>query len=86
MTTSTLLGAAPLSVSLSAVSQPADLDGMSAAEVQARYRPFASKEGSNAEDDWVSQLEIDFVTRLSLAQARPIRVAVLYGSLRTKSV
>lgn len=63
-----------------AINSVADLDSLSPAEVEARYRPFLVSKG----EDWVGQLELDLVSELSAAQMKPIRVAILYGSLRTR--
>lgn len=79
-----------------AVTRPEELDALSEEEVRARYRPFvlgAAREGDGAAEgegggeDWVGGLELDLVRALAGAREGPrMRVAVLYGSLRSRCV
>jgi arsenic resistance protein ArsH len=39
----------------------------------------------SAEPDWVADLELDTVAALSATNDRPLRLLVLYGSLRERS-
>ncbi|POY75641.1 hypothetical protein BMF94_1263 [Rhodotorula taiwanensis] len=73
----TFSAAAPLA----AVSQPgsAEADGK-----HLRYKPFAVAKKGDA-GDWVDGLELDTVQRMSAERGKPIKVLVLYGSLRERS-
>lgn len=57
--------------------------------IRARYRPFLLSDAVAA-SDWISRLELDRVIRLSLQDieqtGQRLRILVLYGSLRTRSV
>lgn len=74
----TFSAAAPLA----AVSQPgsAEADGK-----HLRYKPFAVAKKGDA-GDWVDGLELDTVQRMSAERGKPVKVLVLYGSLRERSV
>ncbi|KAL8277868.1 hypothetical protein RQP46_009687 [Phenoliferia psychrophenolica] len=61
----------------------ASLASLTPTEVQDRYHPFRTP--STQEPDWTSLLELDTVTSLSSALPSPIKLVVLYGSLRQRS-
>ena len=69
---------------LSLAIPPSDDD----AEIRKLYRPFI-REGDDAEQDWVSQLELSTVLRMVDTQVLQrgddrLRVVVLYGSMRQR--
>ena len=59
------------------------------ADDDTRYRPFLLDEKTRS-SDWISALELDTATEMArqnfLATSQPLRVLVLYGSLRTRCV
>ncbi|KAJ1542716.1 hypothetical protein HK096_009131, partial [Nowakowskiella sp. JEL0078] len=60
---------------------------LSESEITERYRPYrlpSVSEDSPQPDDWVSTLELDSA-RLFGSTHQPLRVLILYGSLRTRS-
>ncbi|BGP55989.1 hypothetical protein JCM8202v2_003596 [Rhodotorula sphaerocarpa] len=52
-------------------------------DIERLYRPFLAKKGD--EEDWVERLELDTVQRMAKERSQPIKVLVLYGSLRERS-
>ena len=61
---------------------PSALASMSLAEVRLAYRPYHAPPTQEA--DWTSKLELDTVTTLHSTLPRPIKLLVLYGSLRQR--
>ncbi|GAA6020839.1 hypothetical protein JCM10207_001675 [Rhodosporidiobolus poonsookiae] len=61
------------------------LEAMALDEIKARYRPFLATKNAADEADWVDDLELDTVQELAQRFPRPVRVLVLYGSLRERS-
>lgn len=65
----------------------AKLDSEDPPDYQARYKPFLLDEKTTS-TDWVSELELDNVIDMAerdlLATAQPLRILVLYGSLRKR--
>lgn len=59
------------------------------ADDDTRYRPFLLDEKTRS-SDWISALELDTVTEIAQkdlqATRQPLRVLVLYGSLRKRCV
>ena len=58
------------------------------ADYDARYRPFLLDDSTRS-TDWILALELDTVMKMAqqdlLATGQPLRVLVLYGSLRKRS-
>lgn len=58
-------------------------------DYDARYRPFLLDDRTRS-TDWISALELDTVTKMAqqdlLATGQPLRVLVLYGSLRRRYI
>ncbi|BGP19615.1 hypothetical protein JCM10213_008317 [Rhodosporidiobolus nylandii] len=68
---------APLASSAPAAVPPADVDSL--------YRPFLATKNAADEPDWVDALELDTAKRVASEFGRPLKVLVLYGSLRERS-
>lgn len=60
----------------------AALEAMQQHDIERHYRPFLAKKGD--EEDWVERLELDTVQRMAKERSQPIKVLVLYGSLRER--
>ncbi|GAA5880557.1 hypothetical protein JCM3774_002008 [Rhodotorula dairenensis] len=58
---------------------------MTTDEVEARYRPFRATKNPEGEPDWVDSLELETVQTMVQSHPEPVRVLVLYGSLRERS-
>ncbi|GAA5961293.1 hypothetical protein JCM8115_001540 [Rhodotorula mucilaginosa] len=74
--------------SLSAVRVPTTTEAvhrLTSDEVEARYRPFRTTKNNEGEPDWIESLELDTVQKLAQARSEPVKVLVLYGSLRERS-
>ncbi|KAG0665162.1 hypothetical protein C6P46_000259 [Rhodotorula mucilaginosa] len=74
--------------SLSAVRVPTTTEAvhrLTSDEVEARYRPFRTTKNNEGEPDWTESLELDTVQKLAQARSEPVKVLVLYGSLRERS-
>ncbi|ORY55952.1 flavo protein-like protein [Leucosporidium creatinivorum] len=67
------------------IASPADLNALSPAEVEARYRPFLLTELQKQESNWVDELELETVAAMAGASESKIKLVVLYGSLRERS-
>lgn len=75
--------------SLSAVRVPTTTEAvhrLTSDEVEARYRPFRTTKNNEGEPDWIESLELDTVQKLAQARSEPVKVLVLYGSLRERYV
>jgi hypothetical protein len=75
--------------SLSAVRVPTTTEAvhrLTSDEVEARYRPFRTTKNNEGEPDWTESLELDTVQKLAQARSEPVKVLVLYGSLRERYV
>ncbi|KWU43234.1 arsenate resistance ArsH [Rhodotorula sp. JG-1b] len=74
--------------SLSAIRVPTTTEAvhrLTSDEVEARYRPFRTTKNNEGEPDWIESLELDTVQKLAQARSEPVKVLVLYGSLRERS-
>lgn len=74
--------------SLSAIRVPTTTEAvhrLTSDEVEARYRPFRTTKNNEGEPDWINSLELDTVQKLAQARSEPVKVLVLYGSLRERS-
>jgi hypothetical protein len=67
-------------------SSVAQVSALPLEEVTSRYRPYTLSAAQREDDPWVDQLELDTVRDMSKAFGRQIRLLVLYGSLRERSV
>ncbi|GAA5987715.1 hypothetical protein JCM10908_007180 [Rhodotorula pacifica] len=61
------------------------LQQMEHVDVESRYRPFRATRNAEAELDWVDALDLETVQKMAHARSEPIKVLVLYGSLRERS-
>ena len=59
----------------------ASLEALSLPEIESRYRPYLQ---SKASHDWTAELELDIVKSMTATLSNPIRLLVLYGSLRER--
>lgn len=64
------------------------LDPENPPDYRARYKPFLLDERTTS-SDWISELELDIAEEMAqkdlLETAQPLRILVLYGSLRKRS-
>lgn len=69
-------------------SKSATVEAEKSSEYDIRYRPFLLDEETRI-TDWISELELDTATKMArqdlLTTHEPLRVLVLYGSLRKRS-
>ncbi|GAA5900147.1 hypothetical protein JCM6882_002626 [Rhodosporidiobolus microsporus] len=61
------------------------VSALSQNDVDALYRPFLLTKNASDEPDWVEGLELDGAREVAKAFGRPVKVLVLYGSLRERS-
>ncbi|GAA5853194.1 hypothetical protein JCM8547_000236 [Rhodosporidiobolus lusitaniae] len=61
---------------------PSDLPEV---DVHKLYRPFLATKNAPDEPDWIDALELDTVKTMAVQFGRPLRILVLYGSLRERS-
>lgn len=73
-----------LSASAQVPTSLAAVDQMTLEQVEARYRPFRAKKNAAGEPDWVESLELDTVQKMAQSRSQPVRILVLYGSLRER--
>jgi hypothetical protein len=81
---------APAVDSVPPPSTPAEVAALELDAIESRYRQFLAKApGETDADDWTSTLELDTVREMVNAiepDAPPIKILVLYGSLRERCV
>ncbi|GAA6029627.1 hypothetical protein JCM8097_000970 [Rhodosporidiobolus ruineniae] len=80
---SSSLSALPLTSALPV--SAASLSTLNKSEVERLYRPFLHTKNAPDEPDWIGSLELDTAKATAAQFGRPIKVLVLYGSLRERS-
>ncbi|KAK4331296.1 arsenical resistance protein ArsH [Rhodotorula toruloides] len=58
---------------------------LSPTEADRLYRPFLVTKNAPHEPDWIDALDLNMVKRIASEVGRPLKVLVLYGSLRERS-
>jgi len=85
------LGSASTAFKATSSVTAASLDSLAQHEVDSLYRPFLATKNGADEPDWTAHLELDTVRQMvrDASEQRgqpPIKVLVLYGSLRERCV